>query len=391
MDPQAAMAHPRAADPRSTRLAPVALCASRCLHARLNASACAACVDACPAGALRMEAQGPVLQQGCTGCGRCQAACPGGALAVRGFEALQLQGTDAVPPHAIDCLHGDDALATGALRVPCLGGISDASLLQMCAAAPWHAIVLLDRGACAGCDSGGRDLPAAATVHRVARWLREAGVTEDRLPRLQRRMARPEAPSADPMQSQGRARRGFLGAMVRPSPAAPAAPAGDLATPRQQVLRTITALAARHGGRVAPELLHRVEIAADCQGLRICATTCPTGALLRYRDERAGVAGVSFDAADCIACGNCAAACPRQALRLLPGEGAAATGRQVLTRIPQRECTECGTRFLLTGAEAHTRCDRCRKTAALARAAFQTLFAQDTHSGARSASPEEHR
>lgn len=389
MDPHAAMAPSRTADARSTRSAPVAVRASRCLHARLNASSCHACADACPTGALGMDAQGPVLQQGCTGCGRCQAACPTGALAARGFEGLHVRG-DAAVPRVIDCLHGAEEQEAGTLRVPCLGGIADAQLLQLCVATPDHAVVLLDHGACAGCDSGGPQHPAADTVQRVAGWLREAGIAEDKLPRLRRRMARTAAAAIDPMQSQGRARRGFLGAIARPADASPAVPSDDQSTPRQQAIRTLTALAARHGGRVAPELLRRVAIGPDCQGLRICASTCPTGALLRYRDERAGVAGVSFDAADCVACGNCAAACPQQALRLLPGEGAA-TGRQVLTRIAQRECADCGARFMLTDAVAHTRCDRCRKTAALARAAFQTLFAQDTHSGARSASPEEHR
>ncbi|NNU42780.1 4Fe-4S binding protein [Ramlibacter sp. B156] len=224
------MAPSRTADARSTRSAPVAVRASRCLHARLNASSCRACADACPTGALGMDAQGPVMREGCTGCGRCQAACPTGALAARGFEGLHVRG-DAAVPRVIACLHGAEVQEAGTLRVPCLGGIADAQLLQLCVATPDHAVVLLDRGTCAGCDSGGAQHPAAATVQRVAGWLREAGIAEDRLPRLRRRMARTAAASIDPMQSQGRARRGFLDAIVRPADAPPAVPADDQSTP----------------------------------------------------------------------------------------------------------------------------------------------------------------
>ena len=41
-------------------------------------------------------------------------------------------------------------------------------------------------------------------------------------------------------------------------------------------------------------------------------------------------------------------------------------------------CPDCGTRFASRAEEEHTRCPRCRKSAALARSAFQTLFGART-------------
>ena len=397
MDTQAATAPSLAPAKRRTgRLplaagAPIALRRSICVHARLHASSCRACADACPVSALEMQAQGPVLHGDCTGCGRCQAACPTGALAARGFEVLQAPGgAGAVGPATLACMRSADLVRPATLRVPCLGGISEAGLLELCAAMLPHPVVVLDEGVCSSCDSGGAEHPAAATVRRVADWLRQAGLGEAALPRMRRLIRPATTPAVDPMQLPGRARRGFLAALVRPAAAVSRTPREDAFAPRQQAIRTLGHLAREYGGRIAPDLLQRVSIGDACRGLRICAATCPTGALRRYRDEQAATAGVSFAVADCVACGNCAAACPQQALQLAPG-GDPAAGRQLLTRFVQRECRDCGTRFQVADDAAQLRCENCRKTAALARAAFHTLFAQDTHSGARSALQEELR
>jgi len=55
----------------------------------LCASGCAACVQACPFGAVRVEDGGPVLDLGkCTFCAECEKACPTGAIAFTNGHAL---------------------------------------------------------------------------------------------------------------------------------------------------------------------------------------------------------------------------------------------------------------------------------------------------------------
>jgi ferredoxin len=334
-------------------------------------------VDTCPVGALRIGASGVELQGGCTGCGRCEARCPTGALAATGFAgALQGVATGKAGEVLLECArfahHPADA------RVPCLGGVSAAALLALCARVPERPVVLVDRGACGTCDSGGVDHPAAVVVAQVAGWMRTAGVPQPRLPRiapLQCGGGGRAAPGEDPLQARGRARRGFLGALTRPA-GAPTVHR-DSSPPRGAILSVLSGLAAQYGGAVAPELFHHLEVAADCRGLRVCAATCPTGALVRYRDEATGHNGIAFDTHDCIGCNHCAAVCPNQAIRLLPGPGAGA-GQRPLTQFARRDCGTCGAPFTLAAGEQHTHCDRCRKKVQLASAAFKTLFSANT-------------
>lgn len=356
-----------------TPLAPVSLRRSICLRSRLQSSSCNGCAQACPVGALRIGAAGVELQEGCTGCGRCQAACPVGAVVAHGFAGvLESTRADAAGELQLECSRFPDAPAHA--QLPCLGGVTEASLLALCARNEARPVVLVDRGACAACDSGGPVHPARAVVERVAGWMYLAGVPQAQLPRIER-SARSDAAAAprgeDPLQSRGRARRGFLGALARP--ARPQAAATDPGTPREQVLALLATLAARHGGSVAPDLFHHLAVGASCKGLRVCAATCPTGALVRYRNDEAKFTGIAFDARDCIGCKHCAAVCPNHALQVLPGVGAG-LGRRPLTRFVQRECTDCGARFAASAGDDGQRCDGCRKRAQLARAAFTTLF-----------------
>ena len=355
--------------------APLALRRSACLRSRWHASECQACAQACPVGCLELTADGVALNAGCTGCGRCQAACPMGALAAEGFAAAQRPESGAAHrPLFVDCARFGATSGAG-LQVACLGGLSAAALVDLCERAGDRRVVLLDHGACSACDSGGAQHPAQATVERVLPWLRHAGVPDALLPRIESHeapQAGGEADSCDPLQSRGRARRGFLGALAQPARPRASAPAPAM-PPRQVLLSALARLAERHGGGLAPALFHRVQVGSLCQGLRICAASCPTHALLRYRDETAGVAGIAFDPQACIGCGHCAAVCPRQALQVVPATDAG-SGRRILTRFAQRECTECGARFAPSAGDADSRCERCRKSAELARAAFHSLF-----------------
>ena len=356
--------------------APVTIDRSACLRLRTHLADCRACAAACPTKALAAGQQTLELGAGCTGCGRCQAVCPSGALVVEGFESSALAVVDA---HAVVTLECQRAPAgNGALRVPCLGGLSESTLLALCV--EQARVELVDRGWCGSCESGGAVHPAQPALDRVDGWLARAGVPVPLRPRLVPVDAGRNAPRVgiDPMQSLGRARRGFFAALARPTSPAPSricAPArSQPSSRREQTLSALRVLAQRHGGRMPAELLHRLDVAAACRGHRVCASACPTGALVRWRDDDTARMGLAFDSAGCIGCGHCAAVCPEQALHLHRGAGEADGGRQPLTTFEQRECADCGSRFAAPDGEDETRCQRCRTSARLVRSAFQTLF-----------------
>ena len=357
---------------------PVSIDRSACLRLRTHLAECRACAAVCPTQAIAAGSQTLELGAGCTGCGRCQSACPNAALAVVGFEidaAVVPQTSAAV---TVECQRAP--AGSGALRVPCLGGLSPACLLTLCAGAAQSRVVLVDRGWCGACESGGVSHPAQATLERVNAWLAEAGVPAPLRPAIAapaRDMATPRA-GADPMQQQGRARRGFFAALARPSSEVPrsggAAIRSAPSSQRQQTIAALELLAERHVGRMPADLFHRLDVAAACRGHRVCASACPTGALVRWRDDGASRMGLAFDNASCIGCGHCAAVCPEQAMQLHRGAGDAGRGRRPLTIFEQRECPDCGSRFAASDGEDESRCQRCRTSARLVRSAFQTLF-----------------
>lgn len=303
-------------------------------------------------------------------------ACPSGALAVEDFE---IDAEAVVQTHAIVNVECQRApVGNGALRVPCLGGLSESTLLALCAAKA--RVVLVDRGWCGTCESGGATHPAQPTLDRVNGWLTQAGVPAPLRPCIAP-VATGQATQragSDPMQCQGRARRGFFAALARPASDVPrraCAPArSEPSRQRQRTLNSLQVLSTRHGGRMPSELFHRLDVAGACRGHRVCASACPTGALVRWRDDGAARMGLAFDNASCIGCGHCAAVCPEQALQLHRGAGNVGRARAALTTFEQRECPDCGSRFAAPDGEDETRCQRCRTSARLVRSAFQTLF-----------------
>lgn len=370
--------------------APLALLDAACLRLRSRYASCAACVAACPSGALRAGERSLALGAACTGCGRCQAACPTGALSAAGFDALRKAAQARYPAVTIDCRRVPATTpATAGLRVPCLGGIGLGALLELGAAGAGRTVLLNDRGWCAACPSGGATHPAAALVTRAGALLAEAGVPAPTWPQIVARplpqaLALAEAAGA---RAGSASRRGFLRAAAGHAAALAAGGAADLADragqgaplplpsiERRRVLAALERQAARHGGRVAQDLFHAVVIGGDCAGDRVCAAACPTGALRRYRDEPAGIAGVAHDPRECIGCGHCTAVCPRGAPRLARGAGSSRAGITPLTAFAQRECGDCGSRFAVRPHQTETRCERCRKSADLARSAFRQLF-----------------
>lgn len=350
-----------------------------CLPAHFTQAACQRCADACPTAALVAGGGGPILGAGCVGCGRCAAACPTGALEIPGFVTPQQ-----VPPggFAVDCWRVPAADSpSGALRLPCLGGLSAAALLELTAATEEGAPELLDRGFCRGCHAGGEAHPIAAALAAAHELLGEMEVAQERWPRLVSRrlpLARMADAVGEPLLEERLSRRALLtGRATAPTHRAPSSASGSREVqdkPRAERERLFAALACLAPDRELPAWLFPTVAASDaCANHQVCASVCPTRALHTYRLDDAG--GIVFDAVACISCGLCLALCPEQALALAPGGAAdAARDPKALTRHAVRACPDCGADYRGAGAV----CPACQKDQTFARDAFQTLF-----SGAR--------
>jgi ferredoxin len=375
---------------------PLGIIDDACLPLRAPRYAtCRACEDVCPPRAIHVGDGGLRLDESCVACGRCAAACPMGALGLPGFtlpEPVQKQRA----PLADDCWKVPAKLTPEhGMRVPCLGGLSSGSILEIVADAGNRPVELLDRGWCAGCSAGGPDLhPARMALKRACELLEAAGAGPDRLPRL-RDLHLPAnlMPAAIPA-AVGEAtlsRRSFFSALtakatlavdqIRPLPGGEVRRRRGferepvLSRERDRMLGALQRITQGAWLSPPPGLFHRVEVNANCANHQVCASICPTGALAVYEQGRRSE--LMFDTTLCIGCGECQSVCPSAALQLLP-KGYAVPGASLpdrptpLVSFAERSCVECGRDFADHGEESL--CPQCRKRRNLAGSAFRTLF-----------------
>jgi ferredoxin len=306
-------------------------------------------------------------------------ACPTEALSVSGFDITPTAGGMI----AIDCWRVPATESpSGALRVPCLGGLSTAALAELTAAADGRPIALLDRGFCTRCPAGASEHsdahPAAPVIDEVRRLLDDCGVASAEGPRL---IAMP-LPAARMVEGMGErllesrvSRRAlFTGQALRTSQPAPAPratpPAQTAGLGRQRLLAALQRLCAAERPLPA-RLFPSLTATHDCAGHRVCASACPTGALTGYTDDTAR--GLRFDAAACIACDLCTRLCPEQALTLdVSGETTTDRTPKRLTRHTTRTCPECGAEH----GTPEPACPACRRDRDFARSAFLAFSLQ---------------
>jgi len=297
--------------------------------------------------------------------------------------------TGAAPERAVsfvDCVRVPAGESPrGAIRVPCLGGLSPARLIELKARAKRAPVTLLDRGWCGGCPAGNRMQHPGGSALQIARsWLRQVGLADEEMPRVEQRPLPPDLqvqPDRSPADRVRMSRRGFLRAFagrgaardraqadhVRNDPRDRFPPAAQLASPeRVRLLAALSIVAAQTGRALPQDLFPAITIGESCRNHQVCAKLCPTGALRSYSDD--GASGVAFDASTCISCGDCERACPGRAIRLLPGRGL--TTREVtrLSRWQLQSCPMCEHEFTASGDERV--CPECRKTRELGRALF---------------------
>lgn len=373
--------------------------ADQCLPMRYRGAGCAACAEVCPAEAMELAEITLDVSDACTGCGRCVAACPMGALAIDGFS--DARATQSEPgPQPVECwrVPARDR-ARGAAAVPCLGGIDAAWLIER-HRDTGDGPVLMDRGWCAACPSGGCEQPAAAGLAQARGLLETMGVPPSRLPRMRTAALPPAvAPRADAhADSEIRmSRRAFFGRLTRGAGEAVSSllPAQAVAInprlarlprrsrARSRLLASCIELSRARGLPMPYTLFRRASVAAACCGRGVCAAVCPTGALhTRTPDETAQER--VFSAVDCIACGACVRACPDSASRLDECMDEGWRGEAVLWRLALRECEECGAPFVARegiAREEETLCDPCDKSRNLARDMFRRFFGRPAQTG----------
>lgn len=386
---------PAAAASRFARLdarGPVGLNSSACLHLHKSWVACRRCAEACPPGALALDAGTVRLDaNACNGCGRCAAACSTAALAVDGFAELELRG----PHAAIACRAGAAGLAAGTAvtavtAVPCLGGLSATALLGHFRLNPELRLELVDHGQCPHCAAeAGQKTAAQQLAERLQDLLAACGLDPEQVTLTTRRGALAAAlPTGNPTDQPRPGRRSFFSGLGRTvsqlvvQQASGASPLVDPARlpkqPRDAIVYTaghqtrllMSQLAAGAGSAPQSAELPQVSVSDRCRGHQSCSRLCPTGALRSTLDRRSRV--LSFDAWLCIDCGACAKACPENALSYEPRAWRDFESvPSLLSRVAQEECSRCGALF--SSADGNDLCPHCAKSAALSRAGF-SLF-----------------
>lgn len=379
-----------------------------CLARRPAAIACSACLEACPATALTWADDSVSVESGCMACGRCAAACPSGAITVSGFQSIAPAPAAVSGELTIECTRVPQHLRrSGAVTVPCLGGVTALQLLEL--AARGHLAVLVDRGWCEHCPAG-RDQAAsfAGIVGGAGCELRTAlddaaGDGLLPLPRIDR-VPLPLAMAGPPLRvgvplSAALDRRGFFAAFRAGASAVVAAasrprhtrsraacrPSATLLQHQADRGKALAAVALRLNRPLSAAAFPAVTAHGNCCHQGVCAAGCPSGALRVVEDDASGLVGLDVDTALCLGCGLCAELCPQGALSVT-ATGLATEpwqpGPRALTRHMLRSCTQCADGFI--ARDDADLCPRCVMAREQARNLFGSLL---TGSARRNASP----
>lgn len=349
-----------------------------CAKARNRNAGCAQCVESCLAGCLSFEGGSLVFDpDGCTSCAACVAACPTGALsradvdessfAERCVDACgMLGGTLVIACEGMLRRVSDLVDMTRVVSVPCLSAVCAESIVE--AAQHTHACrIVLSHGSCTACGKGAGGERASFAAESAScllhAWglkttVRVAGTLPSKTRRsdcefdANRRLffeemrdsaksvakvslecAWDDAAGVSESEAPSRVHVDRYGVLPR-----------DSSPRRGRLLAALDALSAsdettfrdrpdggfgegvdvEHGvpgdsGLVGRGIWARASIECDtCNGCRMCAVFCPTGALFPFHTKK-GLVGVKQDVRQCAACGCCQDICPTKALVLLPG------------------------------------------------------------------------
>lgn len=331
-----------------------------------------------------MSGDGFRVDDGCSACGQCAAVCPSGALSVSTFSELgPLPGGNTV---RIECLKVPAAISGHqSLRVPCLGGLSPSQWLELVEAAGDRRLVAIDRGWCAGCDSGCMhrpEHPASRAMTQIDAILAALGWHPARRPHLLSEPLPAALMPADiPLEKPASiARRAFFRRVGGEAKRATGIEEDltaetprtmrrrDMRLPeRERLLAATRRLAAASSVAEPATPFVSLSVGSECRHHQLCARLCPTGALSLFaRDEQRGL---EFDAETCTACGLCARNCPEEAIRIGPASSAPRRRMPVvLVSVGERLCARCRSPYV--GPAGQLECAACLRARQLGSALF---------------------
>ena len=328
----------------------IAVYQNRCVVVRNRNATCTRCADACTSGCISLVGNELIISpEKCVGCGTCATMCPTCAL-----EALHPTDTDLLQSavKATQAAEGEAIIACEQLLaaaeglydpeklvgVTCLGRVEEALLTSLVVEGAAH--ISLVKAKCAECDCA-VGLTTAEAVCATANTLLEAWSKEaradivEKLPAIARLKddkgydynkreffsgLRDDAKTAAVVTTDF-AVKGALGVEEEVEPKFVKVQA-DGALPRfipvrrEILLQNLAALGEPQDIMIDTRLWGHVVIDMDlCNSCQMCATFCPTGAIVKV-DEAEGSFGIDHSPSLCVKCRCCTDICYKNALSL---------------------------------------------------------------------------
>ncbi|MDR2587469.1 MAG: 4Fe-4S binding protein [Coriobacteriales bacterium] len=319
---------------------------NRCIVVRNRNASCRRCAEACTSGCISYaDNELTISPEKCIGCGTCATVCPTCALEAHKPDDAELRGELFTAAKAaggsctiacVDVLKEAEGSYDRAkvVGIACLGRVEESALIALAAAGVRR--IELVSGDCEGCgyEKGlqtARSVCESATTLLRA-WNNDAEVhIVNELPSsvlLTEETGYDEGRRAFFFAMKGLAGRAMgYAAQEQPEEAEADEPArvrvmSDGTLPhfipdrRERLLDCLSELGEPQDVLIETRLWGHVIIDTGlCNGCRMCATFCPTGAISKYvnRDRTSGVA---YRPRDCVKCGCCADICPEDALSI---------------------------------------------------------------------------
>lgn len=329
---------------------PITVRPMQCVRARDKSAECDRCVDACPAGAIRLEGGVQLDAEACIRCGLCLHACPtdvfSGTDDVHRLLFCTSQLVDRETVEVACALHPDPATGdpkTDAVitTTGCLAALGASAYVSLAAQNVREVRVRLD--ACAACPLATLQPSIEATIDHADALL--AGLGDGRRVSIAEPVQRPKHRQVYSIKNPPVSRRGFFQALSQRG--RDILPTLEGVSERHRLIEALRQLAPDDQDQPMPGSdFAALTISDACTACTTCVRICPTGALEFARNEEAFQ--LTFSAAACVNCGLCIKYCEPGALQhggspsigIVIAPYAAILHEGALTR-----CSRCNTPF----------------------------------------------